>query len=56
MEGTWKALCIEESRRGQRESKRLPDVMRTLGWRLAQYPIKVRKKTCRAYTKPQPES
>jgi len=28
--------------------------MRTLGWRLAQYPIKVGKKTCRAYTKPQP--
>jgi putative DNA primase/helicase len=49
-------LCIEESRRGQRESKRLADVMRTLGWRLAQHPIKVGKKTCRAYTKPQPES
>ena len=49
-------LCIEDSRRGQRESKRLADVMRTLGWRLAQYPIKVGKRTCRAYTKPQPES
>ena len=49
-------LCIEESRRGQRESKRLADVMRTLGWRLAQHPIKVGKKTCRAYTKPKSES
>ena len=48
-------LYIEESRRGQRESKRLADVMRTLGWRLAQNSIKVGKRTCRAYTKPQPE-
>jgi predicted P-loop ATPase len=48
-------LCIEESRRSQRETKRLADVMRTLGWRLAQYPIKVGRKTCRAYTKPQLE-
>ncbi len=48
-------LCIEESRRGQRDTKRLADVMRTLGWRLAQHPIKVGKRTCRAYVKPQPE-
>ena len=47
-------LSIGESSRGQRETKRLADVMRSLGWKLAQYPIKVGKKTCRAYTKPQP--
>jgi hypothetical protein len=46
-------LYIEASRRGQRDTKRLADVMRTLGWRLAQHPIKVGKKTCRAYIKPQ---
>jgi hypothetical protein len=48
-------LGIGESSRGQRETKRLADVMRSLGWKLAQYPIKVGKKTCRAYTKPQPK-
>jgi predicted P-loop ATPase len=47
-------LSISESHRGPRETKRLADVMRTLGWQLAQYPIKVGKKTCRAYFKPQP--
>jgi predicted P-loop ATPase len=47
-------MCIEESKRSQRDTKRLADVMRTLGWRLAQYPIKVGKKTRRAYYKPQP--
>lgn len=47
-------LGIGESHRGQRETKRLADVMRSLGWKLAQYPIKVGKKTCRAYSKPQP--
>jgi Virulence-associated protein E len=49
-------LSISESHRGQRDTKRLADVMRTLGWQLAQYPIKVGKKTCRAYAKPQPQS
>jgi Virulence-associated protein E len=49
-------LSISESHRGPRETKRLADVMRTLGWQLAQYPIKVGKKTCRAYFKPQPQS
>jgi Virulence-associated protein E len=47
-------LGIAESYRGQRETKRLVDVMRSLGWKLAQHPIKVGKRTCRAYTKPQP--
>jgi hypothetical protein len=37
-------LGIGESHRGQRESKRLADVMRTLGWKLAQQPIKIGKK------------
>jgi Virulence-associated protein E len=49
-------LGIGESYRGQRETKRLADVMRTLGWELAQFPIKVGKKSCRAYTKPQPQA
>jgi hypothetical protein len=47
-------LNISENHRGPRETKRLADVMRSLGWKLAQYPIKVGIKTCRAYTKPQP--
>jgi hypothetical protein len=48
-------LGIDEPHRGQRETKRLADVMRGLGWHLAQFPIKVGKKSCRAYTKPQSE-
>jgi hypothetical protein len=48
-------LNIPDGHRGQRETKRLAEVMRTLGWRLAQYPIKVGRKTCRAYAKPQPQ-
>ena len=47
-------MCIEESKRSQRDTKRLADIMRTLGWQLAQYPIKVGKRTRRAYYKPQP--
>jgi hypothetical protein len=48
-------LGIAESARDQRDMKRLADVMRTLGWQLATDPIKVGKKTCRAYTKPHPK-
>jgi hypothetical protein len=48
-------LGIDKRNQGQRETKRLADVMRSLGWELAKQPIKVGKKTCRASTRPQPD-
>jgi predicted P-loop ATPase len=48
-------LDIPESHRTNRETKRLAEVMRTLGWKLAEHTIKVGKKPCRAYYKPQPQ-